>query len=49
MERFALLIMTGCLAALAAAAVRFAWVATPAERLLTLVLAASVFVRRPRA
>ncbi len=49
MERLALLIVTGCLVALAAAAVRFAWVATPAERLLTLALAASVFVRRPRA
>ena len=49
MERLALLIVTGCLAVLAAAAVRFVWVATPAERLLTLALAASVFVRRPRA
>lgn len=49
MDRYALLIVTGCLAVLAAAAVRFAWVATPAERLLTLALAASAFVRRPRA
>lgn len=49
MDRCALLIVTGCLVTLAAAAVRFAWVATPAERLLTLALAASVFLRRPRA
>ena len=42
MKLVVLLIWSGCLLSLTLAAVRFVWIATPAERVLTLALALTV-------